>query len=223
MTDQPDLEIWRKLTPEEEKRLNHTPIKIGYARVSRSEQNPDLQLDALKKYGCEKIFCEKHTGAKWNRKGLLKCLSTVKKGDAIVVWRLDRLGRSMKEIVNTVESLQSQGIDFVSLREAIDTTTAVGKLTFHIFSALAQFERDLIIERTHAGLAAAKLRGRFPGRKRILSLDEEGIRGVRKLYESDLSIGAVARTLKVSRKTLDRYLDLAGIEKRPFGGLHGMD
>ena len=137
---------------------------VGYARVSTQDQNPDLQLDALKAAGCEKVFTEKASGGQRDRPELAAALSYMRPGDSLVVWKLDRLARSMPQLIDTVSTLEDQGIGFRSLTEAIDTTTAGGKLVFHIFGALAEFERSVIRERTRAGLKAARDRGRKGGR-----------------------------------------------------------
>ena len=137
---------------------------VGYARVSTDDQNLDLQTDALKQVGCERIFTDEMSGAKAQRPGLTEALAFLRQDDTLVVWRLDRLGRSLKDLVEQVEVLRSRGIGFRSLHESIDTTSPVGKFQFHVFSALAEFERDLIRERTMAGLQAARSRGRVGGR-----------------------------------------------------------
>ena len=131
-------------------------MKIGYARVSTDDQNLSLQLDALKEAGCGKIYRDKASGAKAQRPGLQEALEYLREGDTLVVWRLDRLGRSLKHLIETVQVLEERGVGFQSLQEAIDTTTSGGKLVFHIFGALAEFERNLIRERTNAGLQAAQ-------------------------------------------------------------------
>lgn len=137
---------------------------IGYARVSTTDQTLDLQKDALDKAGCSRIFTDTASGAKAERTGLDAAFSHIRTGDTLVVWRLDRLGRSLKHLIETITSLNNQGIGFKSITEAIDTTTSGGKLIFHIFGALAEFERDIIRERTQAGLNAARARGRKGGR-----------------------------------------------------------
>ena len=137
---------------------------IGYARVSTQDQNPELQLDALRQEGCEKIFTEKLSGARRDRPELKAALEYMRSDDTLVVWKLDRLARSLKQLIETVEDLEERGIGFSSLTEAIDTTTPSGKLVFHIFAALAEFERSIIRERTMAGLNAARERGRLGGR-----------------------------------------------------------
>src|ERR671937_2705065 len=139
---------------------------VGYARVSTNEQTLDLQKDALEKVDCTKIFTDTASGAKAERKGLEEALEYVREGDTLVVWRLDRLGRSLKHLIETISQLDTRKIGFKSLTENIDTTTSGGKLIFHIFGALAEFERNLIRERTQAGLIAARIRGKHGGRPR---------------------------------------------------------
>ena len=143
-------------------------VRIGYARVSKHEQNLDLQRDALKAAGCKKIIEDTASGGKVQRDGLDRVREQLRKGDVLVVWRLDRLGRSLKHLIELMAELEGQGIGFQSVTEAIDTTTPGGKLVFHIFAALAEFERNLIRERTHAGLEAARARGRKGGRRKKL-------------------------------------------------------
>src|SRR5918911_515078 len=142
---------------------------IGYARVSTDDQNLNLQRDALQQVGCEQIFTDKVTGTKATRPGLTDALSHLRNGDTLVVWRLDRLGRSLRHLIDTVTELQERGIGFKSLTESIDTTTSGGKLVFHIFGALAEFEREIIRERTKAGLTAARARGKNGGRPKALT------------------------------------------------------
>ncbi len=144
-------------------------MKIGYARVSTVEQNLDLQQDALSKAGCEKFFQDVGSGAKDERKGLLYAIEFARKGDTIVVWKLDRLGRSLKHLIEVINLLDRKGVGFASLQESIDTTTSGGKLIFHVFGALAEFERELIRERTNAGLYAARARGKRGGRPQKLT------------------------------------------------------
>jgi len=179
---------------------------IGYARISTTDQQLHLQEDALKKADCEKIFTDVASGSKAERKGLTEALEFVRKGDTLVVWKLDRLGRLIRHLLETVNQLQNHGIGFKSLQENIDTTTSGGKLVFHLFSALAEFERDIIRERTQAGLQAARRRGRLGGRRRVM--DAKKIEMAKALLQNrDLSIGEICRTLKVSRATLYRYLN----------------
>src|ERR687883_2129500 len=147
-------------------------MNIGYARVSTDEQNLDLQLSALERADCKQIFTDKVTGTKAERKGLNDALSHLRSGDTLVVWRLDRLGRSLRHLIDTVTTLQERGIGFKSLTESIDTTTSGGKLVFHIFGALAEFEREIVRERTQAGLTSARSRGKVGGRPKVLSAKE---------------------------------------------------
>src|SRR5215211_1683828 len=141
---------------------------IGYARVSTTDQTLALQQDALKAAGCEKIFTDTASGSRTDRPGLSEALDFARAGDTLVVWRLDRLGRSLAHLIQTIKDLQQRGVHFKSLQEQLDTGTSGGRLVFHVFGALAEFERDLIRERTHAGLAAARARGRLFGRPRAL-------------------------------------------------------
>ena len=184
---------------------------IGYARVSKDVQELALQLDALKQAGCPEnlIFVDKASGAKVNRPGLENCLQELHSGDTLLVWRLDRLGRSMSHLVRLVEELLEKKIGFRSLCDgAIDTTTASGELVFNIFSDLAQFERRLIQERTRAGLAAARARGRKGGRKPIENNDPR-VRMARRMYDDrDMKIGDICQTLNISRATFYRYIAL---------------
>src|SRR5437588_2698376 len=145
---------------------------IGYARVSTQDQTLDLQQDALEKIGCSKIFTDTASGAKAERQGLDEALAYVREGDTLVVWKLDRLGRSLQHLIETITKLNNRKIGFKSITENIDTTTSGGKLVFHIFGALAEFERDIIRERTNAGLAAARARGRRGGRPKAKTLDK---------------------------------------------------
>jgi DNA invertase Pin-like site-specific DNA recombinase len=177
---------------------------IGYARVSTQEQTLNLQQDALHKAECSKIFTDTASGAKAERKGLEEALNYVRKGDTLVVWRLDRLGRSLPHLISTMTDLEEQGIGFKSLTENIDTTTSGGKLIFHIFGALAEFERNLIRERTQAGLAAARERGRISGRPKVLTAKQRS--SALDLYEKRYPISEICRTLKISRATLYRHI-----------------
>jgi DNA invertase Pin-like site-specific DNA recombinase len=177
---------------------------IGYARVSTQDQTLALQQDALTKAECTRIFTDTASGAKAERKGLEEALNYVRKGDTLVVWRLDRLGRSLPHLISTMTALEERGIGFKSLTENIDTTTSGGKLIFHIFGALAEFERNLIRERTNAGLTAARARGRKGGRPNALTSKQLGI--ACDLYEKRHPIAEILRTLKISRATLYRAL-----------------
>jgi DNA invertase Pin-like site-specific DNA recombinase len=177
---------------------------IGYARVSTYEQTLALQQDALQKAGCNKIFTDTASGAKTERKGLEEALTYVRKGDTLVVWRLDRLGRSLPHLITTMTEFEEQRIGFKSLTENIDTTTSGGKLIFHIFGALAEFERNLIRERTQAGLLAACARGKKGGRPQALTARQLGI--AQDLYEKGHPVMDICRTLKISKATLYRVL-----------------
>lgn len=180
-------------------------MKIGYARVSTVEQNLSLQTDALEKAGCKKVFHDQMSGAKTTRPGLDEAFSYLRSGDVLVVWRLDRLGRSLKHLIETVNLLEEKGIGFQSLQESIDTTTSGGKLIFHIFGALAEFERNLIRERTQAGLAAARVRGRKGGRPK--SLDKKKREWLYRLYdEKQHPIQEICELVGVSKSTLYAYL-----------------
>jgi DNA invertase Pin-like site-specific DNA recombinase len=182
---------------------------LGYARVSTDDQDLSLQIDALEKHGIPKslIFTDKLSGAKDDRPGLTKCLDSLHGGDVLVVWRLDRLGRSMRHLITLVEDLRGCGVGFRLLNEgAIDTTSASGELIFNIFSALAQFERRLIQERTKAGLAAARARGRCGGRPRLES-EQAKVRAAKKLSsDRSITIDDICKTLGISRSTYYRYL-----------------
>jgi DNA invertase Pin-like site-specific DNA recombinase len=178
---------------------------IGYARVSTADQTLNLQQDALTKAGCNKIFTDTASGAKIERIGLDEALNYVRKGDTLVVWRLDRLGRSLPHLISTMTDLEERGIGFKSLTENIDTTTSGGKLIFHMFGALAEFERNLIRERTQAGLIAARARGRRGGRPKVLTGRKFSI--AKSLYDDPKnSIAEICQTLKVSKATLYRHI-----------------
>ena len=180
-------------------------MRIGYARVSTGEQNLDLQVDALRQAGCERIFTDPMSGAKAERSGLAEALSYLRAGDMLVVWRLDRLGRSLKDLVSQMELLGQREIGFQSLHESIDTTSSAGKFQFHIFSALAEFERELIRERTMAGLRAARARGRNGGRPRSMTREKLKI-AARLMKDPAVSVPEVCRTIGVSRSTLYRHI-----------------
>ncbi len=179
---------------------------IGYARVSTQEQTLALQQDALTKAGCEKILTDTLSGSKADRPGLTEALEFLRPGDTLVVWRLARLGRSLRHLIDTVTALHERGIGFKSLTEQIDTTTPGGKLIFHVFGALAEFERDLIRERTQAGLRAARARGRVGGRPKVLD-DPKKLAMAKQLYADPANaIDDICRTLRISRTTLYRYV-----------------
>jgi DNA invertase Pin-like site-specific DNA recombinase len=182
---------------------------LGYARVSTSEQNATLQHDALKAAGCIKVFTDKASGSLDRRPQLDRLLDQLRQGDTIVVWRLDRLGRSLKHLIQLVEDLAERGVGFRSLTEGMDTTTSGGKLVFSIFGALAEFERSLIRERTMAGLASARARGRVGGRPPVMTPDKINV--ARQLYKAkELTVEEIANTLGVSRKTIYRHLEPSG-------------
>jgi DNA invertase Pin-like site-specific DNA recombinase len=178
---------------------------IGYARVSTDEQNLDLQRDALQKAGCERIFTDAVSGTKAQRPGLEEALSHLRSGDTLVVWRLDRLGRSLRHLIDTITDFQEEGIEFKSLQESIDTTTSGGKLVFHIFGALAEFEREIIKERTKAGLQSARARGRKGGRPRALT-DKQVEMLKRLAADPNNKVDEICQALGISRKTFYRYV-----------------
>jgi len=185
---------------------------IGYARVSTKDQNATLQTDALKKAGCEKIFEDKITGKHLNREGLEKTMDMLRTGDTLVVWRLDRLARSLKDLITLINQLEENKIGFKSITESIDTTTPSGKLIFHIFGALAEFERNLIRERTMAGLESARARGRKGGRRPKLSDKQKAL--VLKLHKDGKhSIKDICQMLNISKQTLYNYIGKAGAKK----------
>lgn len=179
---------------------------IGYARVSTQSQSLELQINALKKAGCEKIFTDIASGAKTARPGLKDAEMVLREGDALVVWKLDRLGRSIQHLIESINHLKGKGIGFRSLQESIDTQTSGGKLVFHIFSALAEFERDLIRERTKAGLEVARARGKKGGRPKSLS-QSKNIALLKQMYaDPNYSIDDICKMLSISRSTFYRYL-----------------
>ena len=184
-------------------------MKVGYARVSTQEQHLDLQLDALRQEGCEKIYQEQASGAKTTRPELDNALNHLRKGDTLVVWKLDRLGRSLKHLIEVVTILMAKGIGLKSLQDPIDTTSAQGRFIFNVFASLAEFERDLISERTQAGLQAARARGRLGGRPKGLSAEaEEKAMAAETLYrEQKLSANQIAKRLGIAKSTLYSYLD----------------
>jgi len=175
---------------------------IGYARVSTIDQNPELQVDALERAGAEQVFQEKFTGTLKERPELSQCLRMLRKGDVLVVWKLDRLARSLRDLVEIVRDLHERGVGFKSLTESIDTTSSGGRLVFHIFGALAEFERDLIRDRTIAGLQAARARGRKGGRKPSLS-DADIRKAIAMLSDPKITKKEVAEHFGVSRTTLN--------------------
>lgn len=183
--------------------------RIGYARVSTAGQTADLQRDALERAGCDRLFVDVASGAKAHRPELDHMMDVLREGDVVVVWRLDRLGRSVQNLVELMNRFQEMGVGFVSLTEALDTTTPGGVLVFNIFAALAQFERDLIRERTSAGLEAARARGRVGGRP--AKLDAKQVAEIRRLYDSrTVTVNQIASMMGVGRATVYRALEREG-------------
>ncbi|MCD8499979.1 MAG: recombinase family protein [Gammaproteobacteria bacterium] len=187
---------------------------VGYARVSTEDQHLYMQEDALKTMGCTEIFNDIASGANTARPGLEKALAYLREGDTLVVWKLDRLGRSLSHLIQIIQSLSEKNIGFKSVRESIDTTTSGGKLVFHMFSSLAEFERDLIIERTRAGLKAARARGRMGGRPSML--DKRQIAKMKHYYdEQKMTVNDICKIFNVSRPTLYNYIKK---EKKAIAG-----
>ena len=191
---------------------------IGYARVSTPDQSPASQLDALKAAGCERVFTETASGSRRDRPELDRALDYLRRGDVLVVWRLDRLARSVRQLVDTAADLKGRGIELRSLHDAIDTSSATGRLTFHLFAALAEFERDVIQDRTAIGLAAARARGKRGGRPRKLGKKELDLARAL-LVEGSTSFSEIARQVRVAPSTLygyfpgGRYGELPPVEK----------
>ncbi|RNI28909.1 recombinase family protein [Rufibacter immobilis] len=183
-------------------------MKIGYARVSTQDQKLEAQTDALTLHGCERIFKEKKSGKNKERPELEKMVSQLRSGDTVVVWKLDRLGRSLRDLIDLVEGFKAKGVDFVSLQDGINTATPTGRFTFNVFASLAEFEREIIRERTKAGLAAAKARGRNGGRPAGLSPEAtEKAKSARILFDAGgKSVGEIAKILGIGRATCYRYL-----------------
>lgn len=180
-------------------------MKIGYARVSTLEQNPDLQRDALEKVGCEKVIVDQVSGTIADRPGLGKIKELLRSGDTLVVWRLDRLGRSLQDLIVWINYLDDRNVALQSLHEMIDTTTPTGKLTFHLFGALAEFERNLIRERTQAGLNAARARGRLGGRPKALDGDKRQV-AVDLYRQKKMPVGKICAIMGISKPTLYSYV-----------------
>jgi DNA invertase Pin-like site-specific DNA recombinase len=178
---------------------------IGYARVSTADQNANLQIDALKQAGCEKIFTDKISGTVADRPGLSKVQELLRKGDTLVVWRLDRLARSLKDLIEWVSYLDMEGVALKSLQESIDTTTSTGKLVFHVFGAMAEFERNLIQERTQAGLNAARARGRVGGRPEKLGAAKKRM-AINLFKARQHSVKEICELAGVSKPTLYKYI-----------------
>ncbi len=181
---------------------------IGYARVSTADQKLALQKDELHSIGCEKIFEDYVSGSRESRPGLASALEVLRDGDTLVVWKLDRLGRSVKQLIELVDSLEKQGVHFRSITDSIDTSTPAGRFFFHVMASLAEMERDLIVERTRAGLAVAKKLGRTGGRKRKMT--ESKVESARKLLASGIPPKDVAKDLEISVPTLYRWLPAGG-------------
>lgn len=179
--------------------------RVGYARVSKGDQNPELQLNALNEAGCERIYTEHASGAKTDRPELVKALDYVRAGDTLVVWKLDRLGRSLKHLITVVSDLGERGVGFVSLTEGMDTTTAQGKLLFHVFGAFAEFERELIRERSLAGLAIANANGRHGGRPRVLTPQQAA--KVAQRYANGERVSDLAKIFECGRATIYRAIE----------------
>jgi DNA invertase Pin-like site-specific DNA recombinase len=186
---------------------------VGYARVSTYDQNLDLQKDDLTKAGCEKIFLDTVSGVASERPGMEQAFEYIREGDTLVVWRLDRLGRSLKHLIELIGCLDERGIGFKSLQESIDTTTSGGKLVFHIFGALAEFERNLIKDRTIAGLAAAKSRGRMGGRPRVF--DQQKMKAALKLYEErEQTVQEICNVMGISKATFYNYVHRSPVKAK---------
>lgn len=185
-------------------------MKLGYARVSRTDQNLELQTDAMRAAGVTRVFTDKISGASEHREGLDTLLDVAREGDTIVVWRLDRLARSLKHLIELARTFDDRGIQLISLTDNIDTTTPAGKLVFHMFGALAEFERNLIIERTRAGLAAAKARGKLGGRKPALSPEKQKavktLLAAAKAADESPNYRAIGRSVGVSERTIRRFV-----------------
>lgn len=187
---------------------------LGYARVSTTDQDAALQIDALTAAGCYRVFVDTISGSLDHRPELEKLMDQLRPGDTLVVWRLDRLGRSIRHLIDQLQILSERGVGFRSLQETIDTTSSGGRLVFHVFAALAEFERDLIRERTHAGLAAARARGRKGGRPPALSPDQ--VKAARRMYEqNEMTVAQIRAVLGVSRATIYRALNRNSARRGP--------
>ena len=192
-------------------------MRIGYARVSTGLQNLDLQKDSLHSFGCDKIFVDQVSGSKSKRAGLESALEFLREGDTLVVWRLDRLGRNMEDLISIVNRLNDRKICFYSLQENItmDKSSSTGQLMFHLFAAFAEFERNLILERTTAGRVAARARGRVGGRPEKLKKDD--VKLIKTLADNAIPIKNIAENLNISRTTVYRYLNKLGEVDRKNG------
>lgn len=197
-------------------------MKYGYARVSTKDQLLDLQIDALEKYGCDKIYFEIAKGARADRPEWLSLLSKISSGDTLIVWKLDRMGRSLHHLIKVVNDLLDRNIGIISLNDPIDTTTAQGKLMFNIFASLAEFEKDLIRERTMAGLKSARARGRMGGRPKGLPKNAIKKAAIAEaLYkQGELSVNDIALQLKISKTTLYKYLRHRGVKIHATGSIN---
>lgn len=189
-----------------EHKVRFINMKIGYARVSTNDQNSQLQLDALNNAGCDRIYEERMSAKTKDRPELNRLLDAIREGDTVVVWRLDRLGRSIKDLIELVDKFKSLKVQFISLTENIDTSSPSGELIFHIFASIAQFERSLIVERTKAGLASARRRGIKGGRKKKLT-DSDIQKAQAMLNSNEITVSDVAKHFNVSRTTLYKYID----------------
>ena len=192
-------------------------MMVGYARVSTEQQDTEAQLPDLRKAGCKRIYEETIGGGVKDRPELDRCLERLEKGDTLVVWRLDRLGRSLRDLLQIVDRLDKSGINFISLKERFDTSTAAGRLVFHFFAALTQFEKELIRERTMAGLSSARARGRMGGRKRLLTAQQARV--VKTMWDSrEHTRHEIAAHFTVSVATIDRVLRAGRIVAASRGG-----
>ncbi len=198
-------------------------MNIGYVRVSKHEQNKHLQYDGLRQAGCtdENIYLDEITGSTFNREGLDAALKFVRSGDVFVVWKLDRLGRSLRDLIDTFDYLKNKGVEFISIMDKIDTGTPNGKLIFHIMGALAEWERDIIRLRTRAGLEAARARGRKGGRPRI---NQQKAQRALELYNAqELTVEEICGLLKISRATFYNYLNIAKTKQQAQGAAAGKE
>lgn len=182
-------------------------MKIGYARVSRLDQNLNLQIDALKNAGCDEILSDKVSGVREDRTGLRDAFRYIREGDTLVVYKLDRLARSMKQLIELIGEIEKRKAHFVSISENIDTNTPMGKFMFHLFGSFAEFERGLLIERTNAGLVAAKARGRSGGRKPLL--DKKDVLRMVELYQTGAKVPEICKIFGMSRTTFYKYFEEA--------------
>lgn len=188
---------------------------LGYARVSTLDQNLDMQIDALEKAGCERVITDKVKSEKESRPGLDQVLTMLRSGDTLVVWKLDRLGRTLRHLVNLIDSFSKKNIQFRSLQESIDTTTPVGKLIFHTISAIAEFERDMIRTRTRSGLAAARARGRLGGRPPALTTGK--VKTAIAMYNTGCTVDEICSEMGISRSTFYKYIRGTGNERKTGG------